>query len=154
MSQWLQQMVAFSRNFGWLNSRWNSLLLLSSADTKVTVYFNSLQQFCCNAMPFAAGFWQDFANLFLQGQPTIYAHSHCFTLKKKFQARKKENCYLMRKKTTKTFHVVSTYANIPLQTKALPLSKKLDLTRPHTYHTSCIRNEAMILSKRLFKVIS
>ena len=61
--------------------------------------------------------------------------------KKIFQARKKGKLLLNAQKTTKTFHVVSTYANIPLQTKALPLSKKLDRTRPHTYYTSCITKQ-------------
>ena len=136
MSQWLQQMVAFSRNFGWLNSRWNSLLLLSSADTTVTVYFNSLQQFCCNAMPFAAGFWQDFANLFLQGQPTIYAHSHCFTLKKKFQARKKENCYLMRKKKLQKHFTLfqPTQTFLSKQRPFLSQRNWIELARTHITH--------------------
>ena len=109
-----------------------------------TVYFNSLQQFsCCNAMPFAAGFWQDSANLFLQFRANqLFMPTRIVLLwKKSSKQGKKENCYLMRKKTTKTFHVVSTYANIPLQTKALPLSKKLDRTRPHTYYTSCITKQ-------------
>ena len=137
MPQWLQQIVAFSRNFGWLivDTLRN---FLSSADTTATVYFNSLQQFCCcNTMPFAAGFWQDSANLFLQFRANqLFMPTRIVLLwKKSSKQGKKENCYLMRKKLQKPFTLFQpTQTFLSKQRPFLSQRNWIELARTHIIH--------------------
>ena len=141
----IQQIVAFSRKFGWLIVDETLRNFLSSADTTATVYFNSLQQFCCcNTMPFAAGFWQDSANLFLQFRANqLFMPTRIVLLWKKiFQVRKKENCYLCAKKLQKHFTLFQpTQTFLSKQRPFLSQRNWIELARTHIIHPALQSND-------------
>ena len=158
MPQWLQQIVAFSRNFGWLivDTLRN---FLSSADTTATVYFNSLQQFCCcNTMPFAAGFWQDSANLFLQFRANqLFMPTRIVLLWKKiFQARKKGKLLLNAQKNYKNLSRCFNLRKHSSPNKGPSSLKETGSNSPDSpaHILYILHYKAVILSKRLYKVTS